>query len=634
MTDSAAHSAAHSAIVAAFQAGELVRAEQFCRDLLTAAPGDAIALQVLGAIAYRRADWPQAVEWLAKAVAAAPKNKSARFNYAEALREAGDTDAAVAALRETLALDPGHVPALVTLARLLGDAGETVEAMSLLDRAAPLAPDDARLFLVRGSLRFRAGHAGARDDLVRAAALNPKLALAHFYLGLAAVKDGNLAQADSAFARVTELDPDGAQAHLERGKIASLTKRPADAEQHYRAALRREADKAETHALLAEALLDLRRRDEASDAVREARRHDPQHLFVRLIEAKVARAAGDLAAARDLLTPLATENPRTTIAVDAAYQLGQVHDAAGETEDAYAWFETANARLANTPAAASVDRRALPDRIAAMAAVDPAPSGQAARDAATAPHFVVGFPRSGTTLVEAILASHPAFVTSDEAPMVSRLIRGLGQDYPRIVNALSETELADLRAAYWREAEAALPGLDAEKRLIDKQPWNLIDLPLIVRLFPGARIVTVLRDPRDVCLSCFQQYFALNTGNVHFLNLRDTAAIYAQTMGLWRTWRGASWLTAREVRYEDVVGDFAATVAGLLDFLGAPWDDAVRAFPESAAGRVIRTPSRDAVTQDVYATSVGRWRRYAAQMADVLPTLEPFVEIFGYRNDG
>ena len=115
--------AARNAIITAFRAGDLQRAEQGCHELLAAAPGDPTALQVLGAIAYQGADWTQAIKWLGKSVEAAPKDAAVRFNFAEALREAGDGDAAIGELRATLALAADHVPALVTLGRLLGEGG-------------------------------------------------------------------------------------------------------------------------------------------------------------------------------------------------------------------------------------------------------------------------------------------------------------------------------------------------------------------------------------------------------------------------------------------------------------------------------------------------------------------------------
>ena len=631
--------AARNAIVAAFRAGDLQHAEQACHDLLTTSPRDPTALQVLGVIAHQRADWPQAVNWLGKTIKAVPKDPAVRFNYAEALRESGDLAAATRELRATLKLAPDHVPALVTLARRLGEDGKAGEALTLLDRAARHAPDDPKLFLVRGSLRLRTALPGAVDDLARAIRLDPNLALAHFYLGLAAAQAGDFTQADASLARVIELEPNSAQAYVERGKIASLRKQPGAAEILYRSAIERDGDNGETYALLAEALFDLRRRDEAAEAVARARALDPQNQSARLIEAKLARSSGAPDTARALLEPLVAETMDLNIAIDGAYELGHVFDSLGQPGDAFAWFAAANERVGQLPQSNSIDRAAMAKRIAAMAALPPVQRHGteihgAAAEERPAPHFIVGFPRSGTTLVEAILASHPAFVTSNEAPMISRLIRGFEQDYPHSLQALSDTQLAALRTTYWREAEAALLGLTSDlaagRRLIDKQPWNLVEIPFIARLFPGARVTTILRDPRDVCLSCFQQYFTLNTGNVHFLTLSDTAEMYAQTMGLWQQLRGDPALNSLEVRYEDVVDDFETTVTALLAFLDAPWDDAVRDFPKTAAGRVITTPSRDAVTHDVYASSVGRWQRYEGQMSEILPRLEPFVAAFGY----
>lgn len=624
---------ARKSIVAAFRAGNLRQAKQACRNLLATSPQDPTALQVMGAIAYQQADWPQAVEWLGKTVAVAPNDASVHFNFAEALRESGNRDEATQELRATLALSSDHVPALVTLARLLGESGDGKnirEALTLLDRAAKRAPSDAKLYLVRGSLRFRSEQPGATDDLARAVHLDPNLALAHFYLGLAAAKGGDFAQADVSLARVIELEPKSAAAYVERGKIASLRKDPGTAETLFRSALERENEDSETHALLAEVLLDRRRRDEAAEAIGRARTLDPQNQFARLIEARLARASGEPETARALLEPLLAEPLDPSIGIEGAYELAHSFDTLGRFDDAFNGFARANAQVAQSPQAKSVSRTALPDRIAAIKHLTPASSSETNTEDRPAPHFIVGFPRSGTTLVEAILASHPAFVTSDEAPMVSRLIRGFDKDYPQVLENLSDTNLTALRAAYWRDAEAALPALTADTRLIDKQPWNLVELPFIARLFPDARIVTVLRDPRDVCLSCFQQYFALNTGNVHFLNLADTAAIYAQTMDLWQCLRDTTALATMEIRYEDLVGNFETSVAGLLEFLGTDWDDSVRNFPQTAAGRVITTPSRDAVTRDIYGSSVGRWRGYEQQMSETVPLLAPFAAAFGY----
>jgi hypothetical protein len=278
----------------------------------------------------------------------------------------------------------------------------------------------------------------------------------------------------------------------------------------------------------------------------------------------------------------------------------------------------------------------MPARIAAVRAFAsdrPGKACPATDPAGRAPTFLVGFPRSGTTLAEQILASHGAFATSDEAPLVDRVLRRLdpaGDDATRGLGALTPQQIAGLRDAYWQEAGARFPALEAGKRLVDKQPWNLVELPFIARLFPAARVIVMLRDPRDACLSAFMQYFRLNPGTLHLLTLDDTVALYEVMMGLWADWRDNPPLASIELRYEDLVDDFDGSVGRLLEFLGVPWTDAVRDYRKTAGARFVRTPSRDAVTGPVSRDAVGRWRNYAAELAPLLPRLEPFVRLFGY----
>jgi hypothetical protein len=154
---------------------------------------------------------------------------------------------------------------------------------------------------------------------------------------------------------------------------------------------------------------------------------------------------------------------------------------------------------------------------------------------------------------------------------------------------------------------------------------------LIYRLFPRAKILLALRHPCDVVLSGFMQAFKPNAAMVHFGDLADTARFYASVMGLWRRYAEVLPLEVLTTRYEDLVTDFEAETRRILAFLELPWDDSVLTYAERAKSRAIATPSYHQVVQPIYARSVGRWRNYREQMADVLPLLRPFVDVFGYR---
>jgi Sulfotransferase family len=168
---------------------------------------------------------------------------------------------------------------------------------------------------------------------------------------------------------------------------------------------------------------------------------------------------------------------------------------------------------------------------------------------------------------------------------------------------------------------------------VDKMPLNTIDVGLIHRLFPRARILLALRHPCDVVLSGFMQAMKPNAAMVLFDSLASTARFYAQVMGLWLQYREVLPLSVLTVRYEDLVADLPGETRRILEFLDLPWDDAVLGYAEHARTRAIATPSYHQVVQPIYWRSVGRWRNYADAFENVLPVLQPFVDAFGYTSE-
>ena len=167
--------------------------------------------------------------------------------------------------------------------------------------------------------------------------------------------------------------------------------------------------------------------------------------------------------------------------------------------------------------------------------------------------------------------------------------------------------------------------------MIDKLPLDTALLGLIHFLFPGARIIFALRDPRDVVLSCFQQNFGMNAAMYQFLDLNSAAAYYDQVMRLGLLWREKLPLKVHVVRYESIVSDFEREVSALLTFLDLPWSDDLRNFHETARKRTIRTPSARQVIQPLYASSSGKWRNYETELAPVRAVLDPWARRFGYE---
>lgn len=324
---------------------------------------------------------------------------------------------------------------------------------------------------------------------------------------------------------------------------------------------------------------------------------------------------------------------------EALTALGDALDAVGDPARAFAAYAESNEVMAPRANAARVgdSRPALEharDLERYFRAADPtlwrARASGGGRRIAGGHVFLVGFPRSGTTLLENALAGHPDIVALEEADALARAGGDLLADAPSLdrLARLGEDEARAARDIYWRRVAELAPQAAGAKVFIDKMPVQTVALPLIMKLFPAAKILFARRDPRDVVLSCFRRLFGINAVLAQFLTLEGTARYYDQVMRLGVLYEGILTLDIHVVRHEDLVADFDAELAAILGFFALPWDDRVRDF----AGRAIRsrTPSATQIARGLNAEGVGAWRRFREQMTPVLPLLEPWAARFGY----
>jgi hypothetical protein len=249
--------------------------------------------------------------------------------------------------------------------------------------------------------------------------------------------------------------------------------------------------------------------------------------------------------------------------------------------------------------------------------------------------FLVGFPRSGTTLLEQALAGHPRLAALEEAPTLAEPYDALmtGPEGLERLARLSAEEAARWRAAYWRIVDAGCP--EARGRVfLDKAPAGTLSLPLVAKLFPDARVLFALRDPRDVALSCFRSSFQMNALTYAFTDLAETARCYAASMAMARVYRRVLPLTLMEVRYEQLVDAFAGELGRITGFLGLDLAPAMTDVAATARTRPVRTPSAPQVRAGLNRQGLGRWRAYAEQLAPIRPVLAPWVAAFGYGGEG
>jgi hypothetical protein len=251
------------------------------------------------------------------------------------------------------------------------------------------------------------------------------------------------------------------------------------------------------------------------------------------------------------------------------------------------------------------------------------------------PVFLVGFPRSGTTLLEQLLDAHPGLASFDEQPFLQRLVARINESrrpgYPEALADLSAADARALRRHYHGDVARVLPHLGA-RRAVDKNPLNLVRLPLVATLFPQSQVLLALRHPCDVVLSCYMQNFRSPAFAITFETLASTAAMYARVMAHFHAWRERLPLPLHVVRYEDLVADVSGIGQALFGFLGLPWSEDLAAFTERARRKgAISTPSYAQVVKPVNQRAVGRWQRYRAWFeGEALNTLAPWIERLGY----
>jgi len=251
--------------------------------------------------------------------------------------------------------------------------------------------------------------------------------------------------------------------------------------------------------------------------------------------------------------------------------------------------------------------------------------------------FLLGHPRSGTTLLEQVLDAHPDAVSLEETEIFVKeglrtLLKNKQPNQPVIdvLDHAGKEVLQQARSTYLNLTESFLGKPLAGRLLIDKNPSLTASIPAIARIFPEARFLIALRDPRDVCLSCFMQPLPVNPVSSSYLTLDSTVNEYVSLQGFWldvRPKMAAPWI---EVRYEDTVNDLESVARRTSEFLGLPWDEHVLDFNQHAKQKVVRSPTYADVGKPIYKSSLGRWQHYRKYLEPYLERLEPFVRAFGY----
>ena len=641
------------------KAGSRDEAEMLCREVVERAPGDANFIALLGSIVAKKGSLEESAALLHRAVKIAPGNPNAQADLGTALLNLGRAEEALHHLEKARSIRPADASLLSKLAGAYQQTGDADSAKRMMAEAARLSPsqanlDEATRLFAQG--KFREAEALAKE-LVRD---NPQDVNAALLLARLAIKARCFKDAREILEKIIEVAPGFIAAWHDLGTVLKELHLHEEAVEILVKALDIDANNPLTHYYLGAALAMAARPHDAIKSYQRAVELDPMlpggHIGLGHVLKTVGDQAGGIEAYERAIelrpnygetyyslanlktfrfsseqistmeTRLGNEKLPTECRVHFAFALAKAYEDDGDFDRSFEHYELANQLHRDTIAYDPVQTQVGHERMREVfsenffSALDK-DSGCSDPD----PIFIVGLPRSGSTLLEQILASHSQVDGTSELHDVSLIAQGIsrskeGSVFPQSVATMSSRELEALGQAYisqTRQYRGAAPFFT------DKMPNNFAYVGFIKAILPNAKIIDARRDPMDSCFGCFKQHFA--KGQTFTYDLFELAEFYLEYDALMDHWDNVLPGQVLRVQYETVVSDFDNQVKRILDFCGLPFEEACLNFHETK--RAVRTASSEQVRQPIYSSSVGTWQRFLPHLEGLRELLQPVLSM-------
>lgn len=608
------------------QRGKTQEAGIALREALHISPNHPQALNNLGILHYDRREFEEALACYKKALVHARSYPEAYNNMGNALRALGRPDEALDAYQRAVLLREQYPEAYNNMASVLRDQGQMPEAEHAYRKAISQRRDYIDAYV---NLSVLLDGSGRSDEALRT--LGDALKLSPRHLGtlvqVARIqhRKANYEQAEQAARMALQIDPNSAEAYAVLGQVLHETDRLRGAVDAFEAALRLKPNLIEVNSIYGVCLKSLGRLDDARKQFEKTLELAPTAFGVYANLADLQKFTPDSPHFKDMERIMASaEDADSDRYMALHFALGKAYDDIGQYDKAFRHFKVGTAqkrRKLNYEEAQTLGFfDAIRETFNEALMKDPPFAG----DRSEVPVFIVGMPRSGSTLVEQVLSNHPDVFGAGEIKEFSRqlnMLRGRFPGlpkYPQMVQKLSAAQLRVLGDGYLSKLIALSPG---SARVTDKLLTNYYFVGLLHLLFPKARFIHTRRNPVDTCLSAYTKLF--KDDMPHSYDLGELGRYYRKYDELMAHWdKVLPPGVMKTVVYEDVVNDMPAMARELIEFLGVPWNDACLTFHEST--RPVKTASVVQVRQPVYSSSVGRWKRYGDEM-------KPLIEALGYK---
>ena len=588
--------------------GQFKKVIEIAHGLLNQFPNSVIMLNILGAAYAGLGDFSEAINSYKKAISIEPNYIDAHYNLAFALREEGKIEDAVSTFKKVISISPKHANAYNNLAVTLQKQGKLGEAVSAFKKAISIRPDYVEAYYNMASALEEQGQLEqAVISYRKSISLKPDYADAYFNMASTFEKQGNLEEALNAYNKTLELNPDYSDAWSNGARAL------------------------ESWNELEQLELWLQNAANACKVLPPTIQFHQAKLLSRNKQFKKAAKVID----EIDITEIADDLKREFLSLEA-----QCFDALKEFDKAYISFSKMNALAKES----SEYMRCEPDNYIQEARTQlsklnsrPVPNFSNYQTAlpGSDPVFLVGFPRSGTTLLDTILRSHSVIEVVEEQPTTNVAQKFIYENFnDDIVNQLLPLRIASgARKAYRDELKKHLKGVNPASVIIDKLPLNLIKTPLIKNLYPEAKFILALRHPMDTIFSCWMQNFKLNPAMAVMVDLGKTVDLYCLGMETFKkSWTDYN-LNVHLIKYEDLLENLTQETTALLEFLELEWEPQMKNYQKTAVKRgKINTPSYSQVVQPIYKTAKYRWLKYEEYLNPYLEQVRPWIREFGYMD--
>lgn len=627
--------------VRALETGNAAAAYKAAVQVAKSNPADVDALIMLSQAAPGAGRINEALHIFSVSMKSVPPREDALICWGNLRAAAGDLSGAESAFRHAAKISPASIGAQLNLANALLQSGQAGEAIAIFVKVSSGGGGWQACYGLANAYLMTGDMQKAEQAFVAVLETNPGHVGALNGLGRILIDRGFYDQAETHLVRARKLQPNNPGVILNLGSLKRRQGATDESILLIKRAIELNPSVVTGYSNLADVMEMANRLDEAETVISDGLTRFPGHSALLLQAARLDRRHGRIQKAIDRLVDITDKPGDFSNAAARQQELGVLYDKLGNPAKAFECFTLAKESFAALSRQLGIGSKLYFDQVSEMhefvkktefSALDPLETNDGRED----PCFMIGFLRSGTTLLHQIVDSHPDVVVVDESPMSIAAMKVLENEpggYPDGIATLDDSTARRARNAYFETLDVHIPSNSTGTVVIDKFPFNTTRAPLLWRLFPKARFVFSVRHPMDVCLSCFMQAFQPSIVTSPFLNMADTVRAYTDLMDMWLLFSSKANINYLNVRYEDLVANQEQISRQLFEFLGVSWDDRALKFYEHAQQSAsVSNPSYHQVVRPIYSDATQRWRRYDQQLAPFHPKMRPYISEFGYED--